>query len=259
MARLNFLGTAAALPQADRANTMLALWGEEATPGVLVDCGSGVYDALLRARVAPDAIGDLYISHAHIDHIGGLPSLIESYRLGGRTLPLHIWAIPEVLAIARGVVDLFGYELTLESWSFPVQFHEVGELDALTLGGIPARVARMQHTVPCAGVRFTLPGGDIAYTSDTQPHDAIAAFASGARLLITECTYPHQAVASARASKHMTALEAGQLAARCGVRALAVVHLGLGQEMTEERMRDEITGAFSGQVYIPHDGEVLDL
>jgi ribonuclease BN (tRNA processing enzyme) len=259
MARLIFIGTAAALPRADRANTMLAVFGQDGAPGVLVDCGSGVYDALLRADLAPNAVGDLYISHAHIDHLGGLPSLIESFRLGGRTTPLHIWAIPEVLSKARGLVDLFSYELTLDSWAFPVHFHEADERTSITLGGLPARLARMQHTVPCGGLRFTLPGGDLVYTSDTQPHAGLASFARGAHLLITECTFPYTAVTSARASKHMTALEAGQLATECGVRELAVVHLGVGPDFDPAQVRAEIARAFSGRIHVPHDGEALEV
>ncbi len=259
MARLIFVGTASALPQADRANTMLAVFGKDDAPGVLVDCGSGVYDALLRAHLGPDAVSDLYISHAHIDHLGGLPSLIESLRLGGRTLPLHIWAIPEVLAVARSLVNVFAFELTLETWSFPVHFHEADEAAAITLGGLTAHLARMQHAVPCAGLRFTLPGGDLAYTSDTQPHPGILPFAKNARLLVTECTFPNSAVQSARASKHLTALEAGRLAAECGVRELAVVHLGVGPEFTPDDIRDEAGRAFAGQIYIPSDGDSFEL
>lgn len=259
MTRLIFLGTAAALPRADRANTMLALLGEDSAPGVLIDCGSGVYDALLRASLGPDAIGDLFITHAHIDHIGGLPSLIESFRLGGRQTPLRIWAIPEVLDIARRIVEVFSYELTLESWSFPVSFREIEEGQSVMLGGFPARVARMDHTVPSAGVRLELPGGSLAYTCDTQPNPAIAPFGAGARLFITESTFPHRAVAAARHSKHLTAHEAGQQAAACGAERLALVHLGVGESFSAEDARAEAAQTFAGEVIVPRDGDALDL
>jgi ribonuclease BN (tRNA processing enzyme) len=260
MARLVFLGTAAALPQANRVNTMLALFPEGAmpgTPGVLVDCGSGVYNALLRGQIQPDGIADLFITHAHIDHIGDLPSLIESYRLGGRRTPLRIWAIPEVLSVARRVVEVYSYELTLDDWTFPITFHEVAEGQEMTLGGIPARAARMLHTVPSAGLRFTLPHGDLTYTSDTQSVVEIERLGAGSKTLITECTFPYSALQAARASRHMTAREAGQRASACGVETLALVHLGLGADFTAEDIRTEVAREFQGRVLVPADGDEL--
>jgi ribonuclease Z len=259
MARLVFLGTAAALPQADRANTMLALFSDETTPGVLIDCGSGVYRALLRAKIGPDDIADLFITHAHIDHIGDLPALIESYRLGGRRTPLRIWAIPEVLRVAQRVVEVYSYELTLDTWTYPVSFHEVEEGREMTLGGIPTRAAHMPHTVPSAGVRFTLPGGDLTYTSDTQSAAEIERLGAGTAKLFTDCTFLYTGLKSARASRHMTALEAGQRASACGARTLALVHVGQGPDFTPEEIRVEVAREFAGRVIVPADGDELEV
>ncbi len=115
MARLIFLGTSAALPTAERTNALLAVIPDTQPSGLLIDCGGDVYAALQRARLGPDAISDLLITHAHIDHIGSLSSLIESLRLGGRTTPLRIYALPEVIEVARRIVQVFDYELTLDS------------------------------------------------------------------------------------------------------------------------------------------------
>lgn len=122
MARILFLGTCAALPAAHRTNTTLAVQPDESSAGLLIDCGGDVYGAMLRAGLGPDAIGDLLITHAHIDHIGSLPSLLESWRLGGRTTPLRIWALPEVLDVAQKLIAAFDFELTLDAWTYDVSF-----------------------------------------------------------------------------------------------------------------------------------------
>lgn len=254
MARLIFLGTSAALPTVERANTMLAVMPDAGAPGLLIDCGDRVYAALERAGLAQDAIGDLFITHAHIDHIGALPSLIESLRLGGRRAPLRIWAIPEVLSMARGLLSIFDFELTLDDWAFDVSLAPVEQGQELTLAGMPARITRMDHSVPTAGIRLQLPGGPVTYTCDTQPTPAIRELGAGSRLLIAESTFLHGHVVAARTSKHMTAVEAGEQASLCGASELAMVHVGHWDP------RDAIVeaiGEFSGKVIVPNDGDEL--
>lgn len=257
MARLIFLGTGAALPDANRTNTTIAVLPDSATPGLLIDCGGDVYGATLRAHIAPDAIDDLLITHAHIDHIGSLPSLIESYRLGGRTRPLHIWALPEVLDIAQRLIIVYNYELTLDRWTYSINFTPVESGQTLSLGGFPARILAMDHSIPSVGVRLESPGGAIAYTCDTQPTPNVAKLAHGARMLITECTFLHANEQFARASKHTTAFEAGQAAATSGVATLALVHIGVGDAI--DAARAEAAQSFSGEILIPDDGHALDV
>ncbi|HEX6122797.1 MAG TPA: hypothetical protein VFY89_06540, partial [Ktedonobacterales bacterium] len=129
----------------------------------------------------------------------------------------------------------------------------------MTLGGLPARAARMLHTVPSVGLRFTLPDGDLTYTSDTQSVEEIERLGAGSKTLITECTFPYRALDAARTSRHMTALEAGQRASACGARTLALVHLGLGPDFTPEDIRAEVAQAFSGRVLVPADGDELEV
>lgn len=256
MATLTFLGTSSALPTAGRANVVLALRPDESAPGLLIDCGGDIYRALLRAGFGPDGIGDIFITHAHIDHIGSLPSLIESLRLGGRTTPLRIHALPDVLDIAHRLVAAFDFELTLDDWTYDVSFIPVQDGQQLTLAGVPARVAAVDHTVPCAGLRLDLSGGAFAYTSDTQPTPAARTLGSGARVFATECTYLSRDVAAARKAKHSTAREAAEQAAICGAQTLVLVHLG---PWLPDDIRAEAAEVFSGTIVIPNDGDTLAL
>jgi ribonuclease Z len=255
MARLIFLGTAAALPTADRTNTALAIVPD--MPGIgnglLIDSGGDVYCALLRAGLGPDAISDLFITHAHIDHIGSLPSLLESFRLGGRCAPLRIWASSPVLEVAHGLVRVFGFELKLDQWPYDITFTPVEHGQSLTLAGLPAQTFSMDHTVPTLGLRLELPDGVLAYTCDTQPNPHIAELSQNAKTLITESTFLNKYVAEARSTRHLTAHEAGQLAAACGAERLALVHLGA----TPEELRAEAAQAFSGEIIVPNDGDTL--
>jgi ribonuclease Z len=255
MARIVFLGTSAALPTGRRTNTQLAVLPDGGESGILVDCGGDCFGALDRAAIGPDVISDLFITHAHIDHIGSLPSLIESLRLSGRTQPLHIWALPEVMAIARELLTLFSFELKLDEWPFTLSFHDVQGGQRVVLAGIPVRIEVMAHTVPSAGVRFELPGGDVAYTSDTQPDAGVSRLATGARVLITESSMLEAEGDLARLTRHMTAARAGEQAKVCGVRELYLVHIG--KAWPPEAAVAEAARAFDGTIIVPDDGETI--
>lgn len=257
MSRLVFLGTGAALPTAERGNTALAISGPDPDQWLQIDCGDGAYRGLLRAGIAANSVRDLLITHAHIDHIGALPSLIESFRLDGRTAPLRVWGLAEVIEIARRILSDFSYELTLDTWPFTIALNVLQPGENLTLAGIPVRAARMDHALPSVGVRLGMPTGAVCYTCDTQPCDAVAELGRDADLLITECTFLQRDEAFARRSKHLTAVEAGQQATRAQAQALALVHLGVGDGWTTDEALDEATSAYTGRILIPNDGDEM--
>jgi ribonuclease Z len=260
MATLAFLGTASALPTAERTNTVLAFTTQESPgQGLLVDCGGCVYTRLMQAGIGPNELSALFITHAHIDHIGSLPSLLESWRIGGRTAPLRIWALPEVLDVARRLIGVFDFELTLDQWTFPVSFSAVENGSRVRLGAFEALTLRMDHAVPSAGLRLALPKGPVAYTCDTQPASAVIELARGARMLITECTFLQAHRDFARHTKHSTAFEAGQEAAQSGVDLLALVHLGEGEGWSIDSARAEASKSFGGTILVPQDLQTLEV
>lgn len=116
--RFTFLGTSAGLPTRDRNVTGLALALEHHRDWCLVDCGEGTQHQLLRTRYSPAKLRAIFITHIHGDHCYGLPGLIASAQMGGRSMPLTICApagIAEFIEAARRFTDL-------ERLSYPLQF-----------------------------------------------------------------------------------------------------------------------------------------
>lgn len=257
-----FLGTGNALPSIDRANTALALTAAPGAPVVLVDCGGDPYRALLRAGLAANRVSDLIITHAHIDHIGGLPSLIESFRIAGRSLPLRIHAIPHALQAAHYLFQAYSFELTLNNWPFAVELHEIVPGRSLPAGDFTIMPMPTQHTIPSIGMRISVtadPSGPVfAYTSDTMITPGLADIARDAALFVAEATYLRGQEDAARFVCHMTAHQAAEVAAAGRAHALALVHLALSND-DERQAQREARQAFHGDVIIPHDGLVYQI
>ena len=82
-ARFAFLGTSAAVASATRDNTSLVF--EAGGVAVLADCGGGAVHRLRRLGVDPLGLTHAVVTHLHVDHAYGLPSLVRQLMLlGGR-------------------------------------------------------------------------------------------------------------------------------------------------------------------------------
>jgi ribonuclease Z len=107
MFELVFLGTSAAAPAAERG--LPALYVGSGPDRFLVDCGEGTQRQLLRAGLGFRGLRHILLTHAHLDHIGGIAGLAATRALFGIEQPLEI----------VGSAETIGY---------------VGELLALTVG-----------------------------------------------------------------------------------------------------------------------------
>lgn len=119
---------------------------------VLIDCGEGTQIALRSAGISAQNLELLCITHYHADHISGLPGLLLSMGLDGRTAPLKI-AGPQGL---RRTVD--GLRVIAPELPFDIEFIEFTEKSAsLQAAGMDIAAFPVYHTLPCCGYAFTLP------------------------------------------------------------------------------------------------------
>jgi ribonuclease Z len=78
MFRLTFLGTSASVPSAERNHPGLLV--EASGHRMLVDCGEGTQRQLLRAGAGFRRLDRLLLTHAHFDHVLGIPGLFSTLR-----------------------------------------------------------------------------------------------------------------------------------------------------------------------------------
>ena len=110
MLKLTFLGTSAGVPTKQRNVTALAIeclnpyssganqqQKKKSRPWVLIDCGEGTQQQLLHTKLSLHQLEAICITHVHGDHCYGLPGLLASTAMSGRTAALTLIA-PKAIA-----------------------------------------------------------------------------------------------------------------------------------------------------------------
>ncbi|TQF40619.1 ribonuclease Z [Bradyrhizobium sp. UNPF46] len=89
MFALTFLGTSASVPSAERNHPALLV--EAAGQRMLVDCGEGTQRQLLRSGAGFRRLDRILLTHAHLDHVLGIPGLFSTLRLrqGAEVMTVH--------------------------------------------------------------------------------------------------------------------------------------------------------------------------
>ena len=99
-------------------------------------------------------------------------------------------------------------------------------------------------------------GQRFAFIMDTRMCDAVFALAEGADLMICEATFLASHAALAPRYGHLTATQAGQIAAESGVRTLVLTHFSQRYAHQDpQRFADEAGSVFGGEIIVAADLE----
>ncbi len=172
---------------------------------VLIDAGSGLtrldFEQLLK-------IDHVFLTHAHLDHVLGLPLMLDS--VGDlRDTPVTVHALPEVLDVLAA--HLFNWKLWPDFREIPsaeapwLRFAALDFGEALTVGDRSFRPLPANHVVPACGLHVACPAGSLVFSGDTGPSDALVAALNAIpdlRHLIIETSFENELADIARASKH---------------------------------------------------------
>ncbi len=163
--------------------------------------------------------------------------------------PFTVTALP-----LRHSLPAYGYRLTEpDGWRMlpdRLRQHGVRGPDITRLqreGSLELPDGRVVELADCAEPR---PGQVFAFVMDTGVCDEAVELALDADMLVVESTYLDSEEHLAKANGHLTARQAGRIAAQAGVRLLVLTHLSERYEESEE-------GDFVAQAREEFDGQVV--
>lgn len=250
MIELTPLGTSAACPAPGGASSSYLL--RAGATSLLLDCGPGSIGRL-REVIDERAVTAIVLSHMHADHILDLVPYHDGLRYGPRPITpegrIPLWTPPGGMARLQALGAALGHDV--DSFDATFVIREYDPAAELVIGDLRLRFAPTQHYIPCWAMRAEAGGAALVYSADTGPLPALADFARGADLLLCEATLLERAEAEERPG-HLTAAEAGQLAAAAGAGELLLTHLW--PELGLEALLAHARRAFAGPVALARAG-----
>lgn len=166
-----FLGTSAGTPTRFRNVTGLALEHGAHRGWYLIDCGEATQHQLLRTRHSLHKLRAIFITHVHGDHTYGLPGLLASASMAGRTEPLPIIAPGPILAFIETAIHAADSLLSYELRFFEVGSPQFGWEDE----EVSVTTAPLSHRVPCHAYIFTEKNLERTLLTDKLAADGVAA------------------------------------------------------------------------------------
>jgi len=290
-----FLGTGASVPSKDRSLPGVAVrTGSEI---VLFDCGEGTQRQFMFSRMSFMKVRTIFISHMHGDHTLGLPGLLQTMGMSGRTDGLAVLGPKGIAQKVRDMITATEGEIP-----YPLDFIELKEGNVYDLGEVTVECVATDHEVESYGfvlrekdrpgkfdrkraielgleegpdfarikngetVRGVRPedvlgegrkGLSVVYSGDTRPCDTLRKAAMGCDAIIHEATYMESESELAKERFHSTAKDVADIARGCGARYLFLVHVSNRYKDIEEVLA-EARDVFP-ETYAPSDLQIFSV
>jgi ribonuclease BN (tRNA processing enzyme) len=212
--KLILLGTAGYHPNDHRQTACLML----PEVGVILDAGTAMYRS---RRFLSTPTLDVFLTHAHLDHVIGITYLIDILRdKNVKRVTVHAEA-DKLAAIEEHLLAPALFPIRP-----PCEFQVLAPQVRLPQGGQLTHFA-LEHPGGAVGFRLDWPGHSLAYVTDTTARagatysDAIR----GVDLLVHECYFPDSKAEFAVLTGHSVTTPVAQLARAVGVGRLVLVHV----------------------------------
>jgi ribonuclease BN (tRNA processing enzyme) len=258
----------------------------------VIDAGPGVTRRLTRAGIRIRDIDNIFITHEHGDHTGGLAELLAAEYDFNRTKPVNIYGPPGTETVVKGAMQYLTVSSEIRisggTKSVPIALfgHDMGTGAVYQDANVKVTAVENTHFhfppgSPAYGkyksyaYRFEASDRVVVFTGDTGPSAAVTEFARGADLLVSEVDSVEENVArqiktglwqlrtpDEQASfirhdteEHLSPDEVGKMAERAGVKTVVLSHIGASTDPRDDfkRYGEQVKKYFSGQVLVAKD------
>lgn len=255
----------------------------------LVDCGDGALEKLSATGHQPSDIDAVFISHLHLDHIGGLQGLIGLRWMQHQKRPLTIYGPPGTQEVVSNIIASLGPSVAIDigvnKKRMQIDPAKVVEVVTMTGGsqhsinGITVTAAQNSHFdnqdgepadtgTESLSYRFSTKNYSIGYTGDTGESEAVIHLFKGVDLIVSEVIDLQGIIANLNSPKspmpeevkprlikhlmmhHLTPQEAGKIAAEAGAKRLVLTHLAIAGPLTK------VSSGLISAVHETYQGEV---
>lgn len=252
--KLVVLGSGTSVPHSERSSS--AYWIE--TPGgrLLLDCGPTAAQRMADESLPWHELDAIWISHFHLDHVGGLAPFLFSTKHApqtqSRTKPLRIFGPPGLRKLIAAFDGANNYGLLEQR--FPIEIAEVEALERFRivddLDGVAMKTphARESHAIHLASAD----GRTLVYSADTGYDVRFGTFARHVDLFLLECSF----VRNKPVELHLELAEAIDLIRRAEPKRALLTHLyPEWGEVNFENLIAEYGGG-SARIELAYDGSV---
>jgi len=176
--QLIFLGSGSAFTfDTENYNSNMLLTDPSIKSILLIDCGSDVRNSLHKLGYGYSDISDVYISHLHADHAGGVEWLGLANKFNTPGIKPNLFTNHNIAhtlwenTLAGGMSTIEGVKASIENF---FSIHEIADNDSFVWENITFKTVQTIHVmndkqlVPSYGLFFTINQKNIFITTDTQ-------------------------------------------------------------------------------------------
>ena len=198
--RIRILGCSGGIGAGARTSAMLI------DDDVLLDAGTGIGDLQLD-EIQP--IRHVFLTHAHLDHIAGLPMLVDSVFDENFEQPVTVYARKETIRAVRA--HLFNDEIWPDFSKLPspenpmLRFSVCNPGDTVTIGHRDFHAVEVRHSVPSLGFTVQNSGGVFAVSGDTKTNETLWPVLNACddlKVLVIEVSFPDEQESLATRAGH---------------------------------------------------------
>jgi ribonuclease BN (tRNA processing enzyme) len=173
---------------------------------VLIDAGTGIGDLALQDLCA---IRHVFLTHAHLDHIAGLPMLVDALFEENFEKPLTVYAREETLRAVQ--THLFNDVIwpdfaRLPSKRRPILRYSVcGPGDTVVIEHRKFYAVDVRHSIPSLGFTVQNSNGAFAISGDTKTNETlwpVLNACNNLKLLVIEVSFPDEFLQLANDAGH---------------------------------------------------------